>query len=78
MLLFGARRNKITVGRQMGIITLKSGIATTIFENPKPPGLIPEPLGTYNFSSLTWEQLGTCKEKLRGSGKNVNKSETAS
>jgi hypothetical protein len=37
-LLFGAGRKKITAGRQGGINTLKSGIATTIFENPEPPG----------------------------------------
>ena len=38
MLLFSAGRKNITVGRQGGINTLRSGIATAIFEDPEPPG----------------------------------------
>jgi hypothetical protein len=38
MLLFCTGTKKITVGRQGGITTLKSGITTTIFENPEPLG----------------------------------------
>jgi hypothetical protein len=38
MLLFGAGREKITVGRQGGRNTLRSGTTTAIFENSEPPG----------------------------------------
>jgi hypothetical protein len=37
-LLFGAGRKKITVGRQGGINTLRSGPTTATFENPEPSG----------------------------------------
>jgi hypothetical protein len=38
MLLFGAGRKKVAVGRQGGINTLRSGTTTATFENPEPPG----------------------------------------
>jgi hypothetical protein len=38
MLLFGAGRKKVTVGRQGGINTLRSGTTMATFKNPKPPG----------------------------------------
>jgi hypothetical protein len=37
-LLFGVGRKKITVGRQGGINTLRSGTATANFEILDPPG----------------------------------------
>jgi hypothetical protein len=37
-LLFGARRKKVTVGRQGGINTLRSRSATITFEIPEPLG----------------------------------------
>jgi hypothetical protein len=53
-LLFSAWRKKITVGRQGGINTLRSGTTTTIFESPEPQGI-------GDFSRLTWEQPRTFK-----------------
>jgi hypothetical protein len=38
MLLFSTRRKKMTVGRQGGINTLRSGTTTSLFENPEPLG----------------------------------------
>jgi hypothetical protein len=38
MLPFGAGTEKITVGRQGGINTLRSGTTIAIFESPEPPG----------------------------------------
>jgi hypothetical protein len=67
-LLFGAGEKKITVGRQGGINTLRSGSATVTFETPEPPGWIPEPLGTGDFSRLTWEQPGTSGKSSEVSG----------
>jgi hypothetical protein len=77
MLLFGVGRKKVTIGRQGGINTLRSGTSTTTFENPEPPGQILEPPGTGDFSRLTWEQSGTSGEKPRGSGKDVFKAKIA-
>jgi hypothetical protein len=37
-LLFGAGRKKITVGRQRGINTLRSGTTMAIFESSETPG----------------------------------------
>jgi hypothetical protein len=65
---FGAGVKKVTVGRQGGINTLRSGSATVAFERPEPPGWIPEPPGTGDFSRLTWEYPGTsgkCSEVPR-------------
>jgi hypothetical protein len=50
---------KKTVGRQGGINTLRYRSATVTFESPEPPGWIQEPLGTGEFSRLTWEQPRT-------------------
>jgi hypothetical protein len=33
----------------------RSGSATVTFESPEPPGWIPEPPRTGDFSRLTWE-----------------------
>jgi hypothetical protein len=68
-LLFGAGEKKVTIGRQGGINTLKSGSATITFESPKPPGWIPEPPGTDDFSRLTREQPGTFGENSEVPGK---------
>jgi hypothetical protein len=38
MLPFGVGRKKVTIGRQGGINTLRSGTSTTTFENLEPPG----------------------------------------
>jgi hypothetical protein len=38
MLVFGTGKKKITIGRQGGINTLRSGTLMTIFKNPEPPG----------------------------------------
>jgi hypothetical protein len=38
ILLFSAGRKKITIGRQGGINTLRSGTTAALFENLKPPG----------------------------------------
>jgi hypothetical protein len=65
MLLFGAGRKKVTVGRQGGINTLISRTTTATFENPEPLGQIPEPPGIDNFSRLTWEQPGTSGKKTQ-------------
>jgi hypothetical protein len=43
MVLFSTRRKKITVGREGGINTLRSGAETAINKNPEPPGNFPEP-----------------------------------
>jgi hypothetical protein len=56
-LLFSAWRKKITVGRQGGINTLRSGTTTTIFESPEPQGI-------GDFSRLTWEQPRTFKHLI--------------
>jgi hypothetical protein len=77
-LLFGTWEKWITVGRQGGINTLRSRSATVTFESPEPPGWIPEPPGTGDFSRLTREQPGTSGKKLRGSEKGVFKSKAAS
>jgi hypothetical protein len=37
-LLFSAGRNKITIGRQGGINTLRTGTITATFKIPEPPG----------------------------------------
>jgi hypothetical protein len=57
-----AGREKITVVRQGGIITLRSGTATTIFGNPKPPG-------TSDFSRLTGEQPRNSRKNIEVPGK---------
>jgi hypothetical protein len=53
---------KMTVGRQGGINTLRSGTTMTTFENPEPPG-------TGDFSRLTRVQLGTSGENSKVPGK---------
>jgi hypothetical protein len=69
MLLFSAGRKEITVGRQGGINTLKSGTTTAIFENLEPPGEIPEPPGKADSSRLTWEQSETSGKNSEVPGK---------
>jgi hypothetical protein len=66
---FGAGRKKITVGRQGGINTLRSRSAMVTFESPEPPGWIPEPLGTGDFSRLTREQPETSGKNSKVPGK---------
>jgi hypothetical protein len=68
-LLFGAGRKKVTVRRQGGINTLRSRSATATFESPEPPGWIPEPPGTGDFSRLIREQPKTSGKKLEVPGK---------
>jgi hypothetical protein len=55
---------EVTVGRQGGINTLRSGSATVTFESPEPPGWIPEPPGTGDFNRLSWEQPRTSGKNL--------------
>jgi hypothetical protein len=62
MLLFGTGKKKITIGRQGGINTLRSGTTTAIFENL-------EPSGTDNFSMLTLEQSRTSGKNSEVPGK---------
>jgi hypothetical protein len=64
---FSASRKPITIGREGGINTPRSGTTMALFENPEPPGNIPEPLGTGELQQTVWEQLETSRKILTGS-----------
>jgi hypothetical protein len=72
-LLFSAGRKKVIVGRQGGINTLRSRSATATFEISEPPGKIPEPPGTGDFSRMTWEQSGTSGKNSEVLGKKFSR-----
>jgi hypothetical protein len=63
------KEEEVTVGRQRGINTLRSGSATVTFESLKPPGCIPGPPRTGDFSRLSWEQPKTSGKNSEVLGK---------